>query len=309
MKHKLIFVRHGIRGFPEPIPPVSSDPKALLLLASHENLSLVGHLLCYNLGKLIREKYGTPNFLYADVTTPRTVDSGISLGLAAGCTTLHLSNKDPDLFFQFPKTVTSETIAAEHQILHNNQKEIQEIRKACEEVQPSLELVKETLIDPKTGVVTGLVLQEYVLGSEMLFAEDSKIKSPLLRKKEVIEQIHPILWTLRGATRATIKAPAKVILRGVSQFLQTNKLSVLVGHEHNIIQVSQYLCKLFKTPEFPELWVPPVSGFIFSLHENYISIKIIYLTSDLKFKKIKYGQVKVFKPRFDPNLIARTINY
>lgn len=308
-KKRLILVRHGIRGFPEPIPPVSPNPECLLLLASQENLSLHGHLYCYKLGEYIKEKYGKPGFVYADITTPRTVDSAISMSQATGNNEIHLAAQDPDLFFQFPKTITPETIQAANEIVEHHQKQLFEIKDACEKEQPCLKLAEKTEINPETAAITGLALQEYVLGSEMLFAELSKIKSPLLKKREEIMQIHPIYWMLKGPTRETIKAPAKVMLAGISYFLEKYDFSVLVGHEHNIIQISQYLGKLFEVPGFSTLWVPPNSGFIFTLKPDGLKVKILYLNREGKFKVIKYALITRPIPKFEIELIGRTVGY
>lgn len=257
-KHRVFLVRHGIRGFPEPgppTPPLSNDPACLLLIASHENLSYFGHKYSRKLGKFILENYGKPDFIYGDVTMTRTIDTSISLARGAKVNTIYLSTQDPDPFYQFPKTITPDTILAANTLLIEFTPKINKIKAAAESVQPCLTLANTSQIDPVTANPTDLVLQEYILGSTMFFAEDSCIQSPLLEKRNVIGQIETVMWTLRGPTVDTIKAPAEVLLTGVSQFIQKYELSVLIGHEHNIIQIGQLLGLGFKIPKYPELWV------------------------------------------------------
>ena len=136
-KRRLFLVRHSIRGFPDTVPPISTDPSALQLLASHENLNINGHILCYKMGKYIKKKYGRPDFVYGDVTDPRTIDSAISFGRGADINHIHLSKISPDLFFNTPKTIIPETIKKEHEILAENQEKIMKIKKACEKEIPT----------------------------------------------------------------------------------------------------------------------------------------------------------------------------
>ena len=103
-KPRVFLLRHGIRGFPAPglpTPPLSPDPACVLLLASHENLSRKGHNFCHQAGQFIKENYGTPDFIYGDVSTPRTIDSSISLGLGAkvSTSTAHFSPLNIDPFY------------------------------------------------------------------------------------------------------------------------------------------------------------------------------------------------------------------
>jgi hypothetical protein len=317
-RRRVVLVRHGIRNFPEPhshpsTPPVSPDPACLLLLASDENLNLPGHQFSFKLGRFIRKHYGKPNFIYGDVTTTRTIDTSISLGRGAGVNTIHLSTHDPDPYFQFPKTITPETISAANELLTKFTPIIKQIKQAAEQVQPCLKLADSSFINPATGEITGLVLQEYVLGSTMLLAEDSCIPSPLLKRRDTIAQIETITWTLRGPTVDTIRAPAEVLLAGVSHFLQEHELTVLVGHEHNVIQIAQLLGLGFKLPDYPELWVQPNSGFIFTLTETSaqtnLHIEIIFLTRDHKFKVRPYATIPLPTPGGTFNLVPKTINY
>src|SRR5579862_9448139 len=292
--HRVFLVRHGIRAFPEPAPPtppVSNSPDCLLLLASEENLNYFGHKYSRRLGKFIRKNYGKPDFIYGDATMNRTIDTSINLAIGAKKNKIHLSRQNPDPFFQYPKTITPSTIKAANKILNKSEPLIQEIKKACEKLQPCLHLTDSSAVDPVTDNVTGLAIQEYVLGSIMFFSAPSKIPNPLLEKQHLIGQIETIVWRIRGPTIETIKAPAEVLLNGISKFIQKNDLSVLVGHEHNIIQISQLLEKEYKLPGYPNLFVQANSGFIFTLYQKYLEIEIIYLSHNLTFKTFQYGKI------------------
>ncbi len=306
-KRRLFLVRHSVRGFPDTVPPVSADPSALQILASGENLNINGHILCYKMGKYFKKNYGKPDFVYGDVTDPRTIDSSISFGRGVDINHIHLSRTSPDLFFNTPKTITPETIKVEHEILARDQEEIARIKRACDQI-PSLNLVDFTTIDPITGDVHGLVQQEYVLGSIMLFDETCKIRSPLLKKRETIMQIHPIIWTLRTPTLASIQDPVMVMLTGISYLLQQYKLSVLFGHEHNVIQIARFLGLGYEIPGFSNLWIQPNSGFIFTLSEDKIKMKMFYLDRDLNFRTQKYAKISLPTPINQFDMVKKTIN-
>lgn len=309
-KHRLFLLRHGIRGFPQPgppTPPISSDPACVLLLASHENLSRKGHNFCFKAGQYIYENFGKPNFIYGDISTPRTIDSSISLGLGAKVETVHFSTQDPDPFYQTPRTITPETIAVENQLLQQFTPEINCIKQLAEKAQPCLTLANSSAINPETGELSGLVLQEYVLGSTMLFAELSKLPDPLLKYRDEIAQIETIVWTLRTATVESVATPATILLTGISYFLQQYELSVLIGHEHNILQISRLLGKDFKLPDYPDLWVQANSGFIFTLNKHSIRMDILYLTPEGEFKTKKYLKIAIPIARFPYSLVTKTI--
>lgn len=315
---KVIFLRHGVRGFPEPrhskdqTPdtkvPISPDPSCLLI-ASEENLSLFGHLWSFKLGHFIHKHYGRPDFVYADVTDPRTIDTSISLGRGCHVNNIFLSMQNPDPYFHTPKDITPETIIAAESLLASFTPKIDKIKATIQKIQPCVELLDSSFIDPKTANPHGLVEQEYVIGSTMLFAEDSFINHPLLKKRDTIMEIESVIWSLRSPTQKSIQTAAEVLLGGISKFLDQYDLSVIVGHEHNIIYLVKFLGLGYQIPEYPNLWINANSGFIFTRHKKYLKIEMIYLTRDHKFTVRPYAKIKIPTPSGNFELIKKTINY
>lgn len=93
----LLFLRHGIRG--GKLDDLSSQTDCIIHLASEENLSRDGHNLSFKVGQMIRSICGKIDFIYADITTSRTVDTAISFAKGSRNKIVHFSKTTPDTFF------------------------------------------------------------------------------------------------------------------------------------------------------------------------------------------------------------------
>lgn len=289
---RLFLLRHGIRG----------SPSGLTLLASGENLNLEGHQLCYRVGEYIRRHYGKPDFVYGDVTMARTVDSAISIGKGLGVDSIHLSRERRDSFFHVPNQ--TDNVAAE-QILKDADAEIRSVKKAIREWVPTLKLADTSDIN-SYGEVTGLIAEENSLATNMLFSEASGLWNPLLGKaRDEIARIHTTVWRIRGPTLSAIRPSVEAMLAGISHFLHQHELSVLVDHERNIVQLSQWFDKPFEIPGYPRYWVPACSGLLFTLRRNYIRVRIVY--SQPKLTVIPLCKIDIPPTRGDFDLMRAYI--
>lgn len=309
MSRVVIFIRHGVRGFPTPPSPTAPLNPEPLLLADKQNLNLFGHLHSYELGKWILSKFGKPDFLYGDVTVSRTVDTSVSIGYGAGVKEIFLSKEKTDLYFNPPAVQTVETIVATQALLKKYEDQLQKIRHVLEKFSDTGNLEKESSYNISTGFVTGLEPQAYTLGALMLLGRYGKINSPYLQCRDEISPIVPINWNLTYPTESSVAESATSFLDGVCRCLGKYKVSVLVGHEHNAITLAKYFHQPYKVPDFPDFWIPPNSGFLFTLCGSDIGIQQLYLSPDGKFHLRDYGKVEYRKLDWNFDLQSRVINY
>ena len=308
---RLLFLRHGVRQLHlhSLTPPLSSDSHCALLLAANENLNLNGHTLSYKMGKSVRKLYGKPDFLYGDITDLRTIDTSISFGRGAKITTAHFANTSTDLYFNPSLNITPNSILESENLIVKYNSYIHKVKRTMEDILPCLNLTDTSFMNTNNGQANGLVDQEYVLSSTMLFAEASRIPDPLLKKRKEISNIQPIYWIIEHPNIDVISSAATTLLGGISKFIQEYEFSVLIGHHHDINIMAQYLGKVFQVPNFPIYWVPENSGFVFTLHDETLCIEIIYFNRDLKVKVISYLQIRLPEANGTFDLISRRINY
>ena len=307
---KVIFLRHGVRqvDIKEPTKPLSIKSDCVLQLAAGSNLNITGYTYSLEVGKFIKRKIGIPDIIYADISTSRTIDTAIALAQGSNNEFISVVNDNNDPYFNPETKTTEESIKQSKEILKNNDKIIQSIKEKAEKILPCLTLEEKSYINKKNNAPLGLINQEYTLSTTMLFAEVSGIKDPLLMKRNLIASIQPINWLASYPNRDTIKDAAKFLLGGVQYFLDNYKLSVIVGHHHNINMITQYYKNSFQVPEFPEYWVPPNSGLIFTVYRDKINIEILYLNKN-RFKIIPYMEIDNIKECIELKLIKKRVNY
>lgn len=299
-KNKLFLIRHGIRGFHEPIPALGQE---LQLLAASENITLEGHLLCYKLGQYIVSNYGKPNIIIAEQSV-RTIDSAISI--ARACELNEISIEDRVL--NAPLRINDEDIDLQAKLLRENKEQINSLKQASEKILNNT-LASESTIDPVNGNVYGLIQQLNVLGSIMLFDEAAKMSHPLLEIREKMMQIHPIIWSIRMSSVKQFEWTVNELFSSIVHFLSTSQISVIVGHEHNMIQIARFLDIVYRVPEFAEFWVPANSGFLFSLSRGQLKLKLFYLSRNREFKTHKYALLSLPSRSNYFHLTPRIINY
>ena len=256
----MIFVRHGVRGV----------EGSETMYAVGENLSLFGQLYSYKLGKYIRKKYGKIDLIYPDNNTERTIATGIAIAKGNQVNEIYLSEEKSDPFF----SVDVETEYVE--------KRLQESKDKIEELAKEINLEKKDV---------GELLKDLsnlcnVPAFSKLSLSFGKCKVP--KSVENICLIKEKILYGDGQLGKDMMEKIIYLLK-----LKRNRLSVLIGHdESNIGLLSLFFHKTFAVEGYCPGYIPPNSGFIFTLCENKVKIDILYLTIHGKFKVKPYKCIK-----------------
>ncbi len=130
---KVLFLRHGVRqtnvkSGTEPLPDT------VLQLAPASNLNLTGYKLSYNLGTFIKETFGISDIIYTDVSSPRNVDTAISLAQGSGNNFISVDKKGTEKYFDPYIPVNKKTIKASKRALKENKQIILDIKQAIENI-------------------------------------------------------------------------------------------------------------------------------------------------------------------------------
>lgn len=195
-------------------------------------------------------------------------------------------------------------------LIKNNDPLISTIKKEIQKIQSDLDLSSSTTVNDD-GSISGLLNEEYLLASTTLFAEISKINFPLLKIRDTVGQAETLNWNVRVPTFSSVKDVAVATFEAISYFLSKYDLSVLVGHEENILYLAKFIGVNIEIPGYPENWVPPNSGFMFTLGKKNLEIQILYLDINGSFNLLNYTKIPIPTPT-EPsslNLISKTINY
>ena len=276
MPNRLIFVRHGIRG----VKAVESrSVNYLPLFNIDNNLSLFGHIYSYKQGQFIYQQFGRPTFIYADITDERTVATAIAIAKGCDQNQIWLCNAQKDMYFKQRIHVTKESKMHGERILRANKTKIEKIKKMVEKSLPYIHLQNRSGID-QNGQTVGLIKQLAILVQIPTFAILSNIHTPLIEIRGMVEQTYPVNYLVKNPTIETIREAAENLLNGIFFLLLNNQLSILVGHDTNISNMSQYLKQPYLVDDHPEFYVPPNSGFVFTLEQTSIRIEYIDLNWD-----------------------------
>ena len=254
----MIFVRHGVRGI----------EGSEVMYAVGENLSFYGQIYSYKLGKYIRKKYGVIDMIYPDNNTERTIATGIAIAKGNRINEIYLSEEKSDPFFSVKVD-----------------KDPNELRKRLEENKGKIEeLGKEINLERKNRNIQELLKALSSLCNVPAFSKLSKMKCEISKSVENICLIKEKI--LYGDVFGNL---GRDMMNNITYLLKRNKLSVLVGHdESNIGLLSLYFNKTFSVDGYCPGYIPPNSGFIFTLCENKVKIDILYLTTEGKFKVKSY---------------------
>ena len=283
MKPQLLFLRHGVRGlFPPPDTPQQSP--ALPLFNTDKNLALYGHILSHDLGKSLR-----PDFIYADSTDERTIATGIAIAKGSGLNKLWLFaefQEDPvvDPYFEFIDTpLTPEQLAERQAYLNSTQDKALQLKEVAESVFPGLILSPNSVMDEE-GTLFGLLPQLESLASVYTFSKYSHIK--ISEKAKVLQKGY-YLGQRASHTLSDLIINGTKYLQGMIELLKKHKRSIIIGHDTNITAMSEELKITYISPDNNSNFVPPDSGFRFTLHKKYVEVEFAFMNEcgELSFQK------------------------
>lgn len=305
MSNKLIFIRHGVRG----IKQIGNTlPDCLPFYNMDRNLSLFGHVYSYKQGQFIKDNFGQSDFIYGDITDERTIATAIAIAKGNNKERIWLYQGIKDPYFKHRHNVTAKSLKLSRRILRDNQNLIQEIGKAVKKKLPCIDLSQTSHIN-ENGKTEGLIDQLGTLAQVATFSILSKIKTPLIKINQLIQEAYTINYLIENPIVETIQEAAENLLNGIFFLLSNNQLSILIGHNTNISSISQYLNLPYQVDNHCEFYIPPNSGFIFTMEQTFITIEKLYINMDGEFQIMKYMILPLPKNIVDPewDLISRLV--
>ena len=281
MPNTLIFIRHGITG----LAPVESTPCCLPFFNYEDQLALYGHIYSFKLGEFIKENYGIPKFIYANIAD-RTVATGVAIAQGSGQRQIWLAQGEDDSFFTTRYNRTTEGLEISEDELLSQEPQIREIRQNIEKCLPCISLETTSGIN-ENGEVTGLISQLEDISDVGTFAQ--------LSKTSLLSKCEHQLFERAFIIKQRIEYPDYIVpmfgdtlLSGIMYILREQSLSVLAAHSTNVTLIGRALGNIFKAPGYALGYVPPNSGFIFTLDDKHLTIQILYLGLCGKFHIIPY---------------------
>lgn len=290
MPNRLIFLRHGIRGVI--LDDFKKEVECLPLIASGKNLSYHGYIYSIKVGKFIKKRYGKPNFIYGDVSTNRTIDTAIAVAQGAKVNKIWIADGTEDTYFNSDSIITEESINNSRELLEAKESMIQKIKAEVQKIIPCLKLKNSSEINDN-GYTKGLFKQLEKIYTLSVFSILSGVKEPFYQLLKPLDPIRDLRCSLVDPTFASIKPKGITLISGIINLLQKYELSVVIGHEGDLSLLSLFLDQKYKVPEYGLNYIPPNSGFIFSLEKGRLYIEIVYLTLKGKFKIIPYKIVDI----------------
>jgi len=291
MNHKIIFVRHGLRGIGN-IHNV--PPDHIPYLGKGKSLTFNGYIYSAQLGKYIKNTFGNPDFIYGDITDERTVSSTIAIAHGCDKKDIHFAKSKRDNFFKISSIITPDTIEQVSQNIKKYSDSMNETALIMREQYHEINISNPTKINDK-GKITGIVTDMSKLS---LLPYSLRLAGQMTIKNEyAFESGHLFMWLIK---QPLINITSD-LFDGIVSLLYKHQLGILVGHDYSIDTLAYYLEKEYKLPNHPPYYVPPNSGLIFTLFDSHIQIEYIYLDYDGKFHLLDYLDV--------PNPINKNISF
>lgn len=292
-EHKLIFIRHGIRGLSL---LETTTEHCVPYFAPSNNLSLYGYLYSYKLGAFIKNRYGEPSLIYPNNDSERTISTGIAIAKGCGSKEIKFSKQVKDPYYMNNYKFTADDIEKSRELLKNKQTEIEKIKVVIVKCLPCIKLSNDTEITDK-GTIIGLLKELNILINVPSFSKLSNSNIHIDCDNKLIESAfnikHDILFLPDIVTQLGMK-----LIGGIHYLLQKEKLSVLIGHgDNNLAIIGRFLDKTFNAPHYAKGYIPANSGYIFTLKDEHIDINIIYLDTGGEFNICAFLKIPI------PNLI------
>lgn len=277
MPHRLIFVRHGIRG----VTDETQEPSCLPFFTLDEHLALYGHLYSYKLGQFIHERYGQPTFIYGNIGAERTVSTTVAVAKGSGVDKIWLHEGNKDNFFD-------STFAMTPEIMQGIKREVAEYRGLVAEIaQVAKKLVPCFYTTPTVvndnGKVSGELEQVGKLGNTVAFAELSDISTPLVKASKALQTITHIKYLVLHPTEETYIPFSQKLLVAILSLLEKERLSIFCGHDTNISNIARYFDSIYTVGRYGPGFVPPNSGYVFTLREEDLIVETIWLAPEGNF--------------------------
>jgi len=275
--NRLIFIRHGIRGISD-IP--TTGPCCVPLYNYQHELSLYGHIYSFLLGKYIKEKIGKATLVYPDNSTERTIATAIAFAKGNDvCQVKYPVNKDQ--YFEDTHQITQSDITYSRFKLEEENQNIHTIANEIKKCLPCVILDQSTTIDD-TGKISGLLAQLDVLSQVPSFSKLSKTCIKFNCDKQLVQSAFTIKQQV-SYSQSIIDELGSKLLGGINTLIHDEKLSVLVGHDDkNIYILGEKMGKTFHAPGYAPGYIPPNSGFVFTLK------KIIFASISFIFVIVEY---------------------